>query len=80
MDILLERRIDLGLTQKQVAAKAGIPYQSYQKFETGERNIKTASFIIACKVIVALDMDITKFYNGDYSLGTEILSSKEVLC
>ena len=77
--ILLERRILLGLTQKQVAEKAGIPYQSYQKFETGERNIKTASFNIACKVITALDMDITKFYNGEYSLGAEIMSSKEGL-
>ena len=78
-DVLLERRMLLGLTQKQVAEKAGIPYQSYQKFEIGERNINTASFNIACKVITALDMDITKFYNGEYSLGAEIMSSKEGL-
>ena len=39
--MLRERRVILGLTQKQVAEKANIPMQSYQRFESGERNIMT---------------------------------------
>ena len=71
--ILREKRLVLGLTQQQVADKAKINYRQYQKFESGERNIMTASFQLTCRVIKALNMDIEKFYNGDYTLG-ELLS------
>ena len=76
-NILRERRVILGLTQKQVAEKAKIPFQSYQRFESGERNIMTASFQMACRVIEALGMNISDFYHGEYVLGEEIFSSKE---
>ena len=76
-NILRERRIVLGLTQKQVAEKAKIPFQSYQRFESGERNIMTASFQMACRVIEALGMNISDFYHGEYVLGEEIYDSKE---
>ena len=77
--ILRERRVILGLTQKQVAEKAKIPMQSYQRFESGERNIMTASFQMACRVIEALEMNVSDFYHGEYVLGEEIYSSKEGL-
>lgn len=70
--ILREKRLVLGLTQQQVADKAKINYRQYQKFESGERNIMTASFQLTCRVIKALDMDIEKFYNGDYALGESL--------
>lgn len=76
-NILRERRVILGLTQKQVAEKAKIPFQSYQRFESGERNIMTASFQMACRVIEALGMNILDFYHGEYVLGEEIFDSKE---
>lgn len=77
--ILFERRVLLGLTQKQVAEKAKIPMQSYQRFESGERNILTASFQMACRVIEALDMNISDFYHGKYVLSEPIYNSKEGL-
>lgn len=77
--ILREHRIILGLTQQQVADKAQIKIQQYQKFESGERNIMTCSFRIACKVIEALEMDISKFYHGDYTISEEVYPSKEGL-
>ena len=76
-NILRERRVVLGLTQKQVAEKAKIPFQSYQRFESGERNIMTASFQMACRVIEALGMNVSDFYHGEYVLGEEIFDSKE---
>lgn len=78
-NVLRERRVILGLTQKEVAEKAKIPMQSYQRFESGERNIMTASFQMTCRVLQALELDITKFYNGDYAIGEEIYESKEGL-
>ena len=77
--ILREERVVLGLTQKQVAEKAKVPLASYQRFESGERNICTASFQLACRVIEALGMNVSDFYHGEYVLGEEIVNSKEGL-
>ena len=77
--ILRERRVILGLTQMQVAEKAKIPLQSYQRFESGDRNIQTASFQIVCRVIEALEMNISDFYHGEYVFNEKIYSSKEGL-
>lgn len=60
-EYLKTRRHELHLTQQAVADKAGIRLQQYQKFESGERNILTASFVIACKVLDALKIDIEDF-------------------
>ena len=78
-EILLKKRSALGLTQSEVAQKAKIPLQSYQRFESGSRNILKASFQMACRVIEALEMDISKSYHGEYALVEEIYSSKEGL-
>lgn len=77
--VLRERRVVLGMTQQQVADKAGIILQQYQKFEGGERDIMSSSFRTACKVIEALGMDITDFYHGEYTVGEEIYPSEEGL-
>ena len=77
--VLRERRVILDLTQMQVAEKAKIPLQSYQRFESGNRDIRTASFQIVCRVVEALEMNISDFYHGEYVLGEKLLSSKEGL-
>ena len=66
---LKEKRVVLGLTQQQVADKARISLRAYQKFESGDRNIRTASFQVACRVIEALGMDVSKFYHDEYVFG-----------
>lgn len=78
-NMLRERRVILGLTQKQVAERAKIPMQSYQRFESGERNIMTASFQMVCRILEALEMDIAGFYHGEYSIGEKVYMSKEGL-
>ena len=65
-EYLKTRRHELHLTQQNVADKADIRLQQYQKFESGERSILTASFVIACKVLNALKIDIEDFYH-DYA-------------
>ena len=75
--ILRDYREKLGLTQQQVADKAKIQLRQYQRFEAGERNLSSSSFNIACWVIEALGLDITKYHHGVYILGDEIdLSAK----
>ena len=48
---LKEKRLVLEMTQQQVAEKAKISLSSYQKFESGDRNIRTASFEVTCRVL-----------------------------
>lgn len=57
-DYLKSQRHKIGLTQREVAEKAAIAIQQYQKFESGERNLLNASFVIAAAVLEALDFDI----------------------
>lgn len=66
--VLSERRQMLRMTQQEVADRANITLRQYQRLESGERNILISSFGLACRVIEALDMDVSKFYHGDYYL------------
>ena len=75
--MLRERRVILGLTQKAVAERAEIPLQSYQQFESGKRKLSRASFDIACRVIEALEWDVSTFFHGGYAFGEEIYMSPE---
>lgn len=59
--VLKKRRKELGLMQKEVAERAGINLRLYQKYEK-EQNLLMASFMIACRVLSALDFDISEFY------------------
>ena len=54
--ILKDARKASNMTQQQVANKAGISLRQYQKFESGERKLITASFRIAMDVILALEI------------------------
>lgn len=78
--ILSEKRQILRLTQQEVADRAKITLRQYQRLESGERNIMTSSFRLACRVIEALDMDVSKFYHGDYYLGEELKTIDGRLC
>lgn len=75
-EILREQRVLHEMTQQQVADKAGIKIQQYQKFESGERNILTSSFQLACKVLRALEIDVNKFLDGEYAIGGETTDGK----
>lgn len=71
-EVLREQRVLLEMTQQQVADKAKISIRQYQKFESGERSILTCSFQMACRIIEALEMNISDFYHGEYAIGAEL--------
>lgn len=66
--MLRNQREKLGLTQEDVAAKAGIKLEQYQKFESGDRNISSSTFRIVHAVLAALELDTTAFDKGEYAL------------
>ena len=41
--------------------------------------IRDSSFQIACRIIEALEMDITAFFQGDYVFGEEVCFSEDGL-
>lgn len=66
--ILRNHREKLGLSQNEVAEKAGIKLEQYKKFESGDRDISSSTFRIVHAVLSALELDISAFNKGEYSL------------
>lgn len=56
-EILRQQRKALGLTQKEVAQKAGINTRQYQKFESGEIDMASVSLRIALAVCDVLKLE-----------------------
>lgn len=57
---LKARRLELGLTQQQLADRAGMVYQQIQKWESGQRDIKKMSLESAAALARALEIPIEK--------------------
>ena len=66
--MLITQRKKLGLSQEDVANKAGIKLEQYQRFERGDREISSSTFQIVHAVLGALELDISAFRNGEYAL------------
>ena len=64
--MLRNQREKLGLSQEDVAAKAEIKLEQYQKFESGDRNISSSTFRIVHAVLTDLELDTTAFNKGEY--------------
>ena len=65
--VLIGQREKLGLTQDEVAAKAGIQLKQYQMYESHDgREFSNTSMRIVVAVLTALELDPTAFANGDY--------------
>ena len=66
--ILIGRREELGLTQEEVAKRAGISLKQYQNYESDEgREFSDSSWRIVNAVLSVLELDPTDFANGEYS-------------
>jgi len=66
--ILKQQRIMLGLTQQEVADKAAIHLQQYQRIESREREIDRASLTVAYNILKALEIDLDKIMAGQYQI------------
>jgi transcriptional regulator with XRE-family HTH domain len=66
--LLRKQRKKLGLTQEEVAKRAGIKLEQYQRYEEVGVNISSSSMRIASSVMKVLDIDPSAFANGDYVL------------
>lgn len=60
-ELLMERREQLQLTQQEVADKANIQLRQYQRFESGERALRSSTLRVALAVCDALMLDAHRF-------------------
>lgn len=63
--IISQRRQELGMTQAELAALAGVSVTRISEYECGRRAIGSASVITGIKLADALQMDIRDLI-GDY--------------
>jgi len=66
--ILRGQREKLGLTQEEVAQKAGIKLEQYQRYEQCGVNLSSSSYRIVHAVLQALELDTTAYDRGAYVL------------
>ena len=67
--VLIGQREKLGLTQEEVAEKAGITLKQYQMYESHDgREFSSTSMRIVNAVLTVLELDPTAFANGEYSM------------
>ena len=59
--ILISRRKQLKMTQKQVADAAHIQLRQYQRLESGERSMASASMRIGLSICSVLKLDPRRF-------------------
>lgn len=57
------RREEIGLSQQEVADAAGITLRQYQRFESGERRMASATLRIGLSVCHVLSLDPYRFVN-----------------
>lgn len=49
--IFIQRRQELGLTQRQLAERLGVIYSLISKIETGDRRLDVLEFIEYCQIL-----------------------------
>lgn len=60
--VLSDRRKQLGMTQQQVADAARIQLRQYQRLESGERTMASASMRIGLSICYVLKLDPFRFW------------------
>lgn len=55
--ILRSRRLELGMTQEQVALKLGMSIHQYQRYEYGEHRFPNIPMRIGLRVCTVLELD-----------------------
>ena len=65
-EVLKLQRESLSMSQRQVADSAGIQLRQYQRFESGERSMSSASLRIGLSICDVLKLDPHRFISSAY--------------
>ena len=63
-EIIRARRIELGISQQDLATAVGLQIRQYQRFEYGERLVSKASLKQGLRICAALELDPFKLAFG----------------
>ena len=66
--MLRERRLELGMTQEEVALELGRSIHQYQRYEYGEHKLSNCPLKIGLRICAVLELDPFEvvFGNGPY--------------
>lgn len=67
-EIIRNRRIELGMSQMEVAVSAGLVLQQYQRFEYGYQKLSNANMITALRICSVLQLDPYQFVTDIWCL------------
>ncbi len=56
-DILRERRLELDMTQEEVALELGMSIHQYQRYEYGDHRISNCPMRIGLRICAVLELD-----------------------
>lgn len=71
---LRERRIQLGLTQQQMAKLIGVTYQQAHKYESGTNRVSSGRLYAVAQ---ALDVEVSYFFEGLDAEGARFQPTRE---
>lgn len=55
--ILRDRRLELGLTQEEIALELGMSIHQYQRYEYGESSVSNSRMKIGLRICAVLELD-----------------------
>ena len=64
--MLKDERLRKGMTQKQLAEKCNIPFQTIVKYENGQANINRAKIENLLKLCIMLECNLKDILTDDY--------------
>ena len=67
--VLKNRRIELGLTQQEIAVELGMHIRQYQRFEYGEQSLAKCSMQTGLRICSLLHLNPYELYAGSGSEG-----------
>ena len=56
-EVLKTRRLELGLSQQEVAVEAGMHIRQYQRFEYGERSLMKCTLDVGLRLCAVLELN-----------------------
>lgn len=62
-DIIKNQRLRFSLKQEQVADMCDISTEQYKRYESGERSLYSASFLVGIKICYYLQIDLNDLFS-----------------
>lgn len=67
-ELIRQRRMDLNMTEEEVAEKAHVDLSLYRKIENADADIRSVEFYTVCCILSVLKLNASDFYDRRYRI------------